>query len=338
MQKTCQKCQKVFTRKESLAYHVQKNVCMKEQIAKINNNDNDNNANVDTDIDIDTDVNNILIPNEESVGSGTLSTKPTCKFCGKQFTTATNMYRHVNHTCRIKKNEDKNRDEIYDRLLKLEKENQLLKQEVSDIKRTVKVTKNVTHNTNNTKNITNNINRGTINNIVVVGYGHEDLTKLEKSELLKILQNGYYSTLKLTEVVHFNPKHPEYHNVYISNIKDKYAMMFDGNKWTLTTKEELINKIYDDKKNYIEENLEDFVESLTASRRKALDRWLETDDDDKKIREIKESIKLLLYNNKRIPLTTHKLKDEPLIEPADESAVKVVGKRISRSKKVIKDI
>jgi hypothetical protein len=38
-------------------------------------------------------------------------------------------------------------------------------------------------------------------------------------------------------------------------MKDKYAMMHDGTNWTLTTKEDLINKIYDDKKNYIEENL-----------------------------------------------------------------------------------
>jgi hypothetical protein len=30
-------------------------------------------------------------------------------------------------------------------------------------------------------------------------------------------------------------------------------MMFDGNDWNLTMKDELINKIYDDKKNYNEE-------------------------------------------------------------------------------------
>jgi hypothetical protein len=38
-------------------------------------------------------------------------------------------------------------------------------------------------------------------------------------------------------------------------MKDKYAMMYDGKQWTLTTKEDLITKIYEDKKSYIEENL-----------------------------------------------------------------------------------
>lgn len=226
-----------------------------------------------------------------------------CKFCNKQYTTETNMYRHIRTTCRVKKNEDSKKDEIYDRLLKIEKENEELKQTVIAMKKTIHCTKNITN------NITNN---GTINHIVVVGYGHEDLSKLEKSDLLKILQNGYQSSLKLTEVVHFNPKYPEYHNIYISNMRDKYAMMFDGTKWTLTMKEDLINKIYDDKKNYIEENFENFIGSLTISRRNALKRWLETDDDDKKIKEIKNGIKLLLYNNKMIPQCTHKMTDSKI--------------------------
>jgi hypothetical protein len=54
--------------------------------------------------------------------------------------------------------------------------------------------------------------------------------------------------LNLTETLHFNPKYPEYHNIYISNMQDKYAMTYDGKDWNLTIKEDLINKIYDDKK------------------------------------------------------------------------------------------
>jgi hypothetical protein len=148
------------------------------------------------------------------------------------------------------------------------------------------------------------VNNNVVNNVTLVGYGNEDISKIDKQDMLKVLRNGYNSTIKLTETLHFNPKYPEYHNIYISNIKDKYAMMYDGNIWTLTMKEELINKIYDDKKNYIEENLEDFVDSLSTSRKNALARWLETDDDDRKISEIKNNIKLLLYNMKQIPLAS----------------------------------
>ncbi|VBB18935.1 hypothetical protein YASMINEVIRUS_1467 [Yasminevirus sp. GU-2018] len=235
-----------------------------------------------------------------------------CKFCDKKFATKTSMYRHVRENCKVKKQTEIEKEGILEKLLeenvennkrieRLEKENKKLKQQM---KRVVKNTA-TTNIVNNTKNLTNNncttnINKGTINNIILVGYGQEDLTKIDKSEVLKALKRGYFSTIKLTESVHFNPKHPEYHNVYISNMKDKYAMMFDGDEWTLTTKEDLINKIYEDKKNYIEENLEEFVDSLPISRKKALERWLETDDEDPKIKEIKDNIKLLLYNSRKM--------------------------------------
>ncbi len=140
-----------------------------------------------------------------------------------------------------------------------------------------------------------------------MGHGQEDMTKIDNGEILNALKKGYYSTLTLTEAVHFNPKYPEYQNVYISNIKDKYAMYYDGKSWTLTMKEELIDKIYEDKKSYIEENLDDFVNSLTDSRKNALDRWLNTDEEDDKIKEIKGKIRLLLYNKRELPIENYEI-------------------------------
>jgi len=154
--------------------------------------------------------------------------------------------------------------------------------------------------------INNTINNGTINNIVLIGCGKEDISKIDRSEIFRSICSGFYSPIKLTDAIHFNPKHPEYHNVYISNIRDKYAMMYDGNEWTLTTKTELIDKLYDDKKNYIENNIDEFVNTLTTSQKNAFDRWMSIDDEHEKVREIKHRLKLLLYNKRHIPL---KLKD-----------------------------
>ena len=62
--------------------------------------------------------------------------------------------------------------------------------------------------------ITNN--NGIINNnIVLIGYGKEDMKKIDTNDILKSLKKGFYSTIHLTEAVHFNSKYPEYHNVYI---------------------------------------------------------------------------------------------------------------------------
>lgn len=72
----------------------------------------------------------------------------------------------MKHTCKIKK------DAIFERLLKLKRE----------IKRT--------HITNNINNGT--INNGTINNIVLIGYGKEDLAKMDRHDILKSLKKGIY--------------------------------------------------------------------------------------------------------------------------------------------------
>jgi hypothetical protein len=299
---TCDVCQRTFTRKQNLDYHVAKNVC-------------------------------VLAPDNVEISQ----TNTKCKFCGKTFTTPTNMYRHVNHTCKIKKKEDKKRDEIYERLVELEKtnevlmkkseviddikkENEKLKKKVVTLEKNAKVTKNVINNTKVVNN--NNINNGIVAHINLIGYGKEDLSKIDKKDIIRAIQQGFDSTIKLTETLHFNPNYPEYHNIYITNMKDKYAMMFDGKEWNLTMKDELINKIYDDKKNYIEENIDNFIESLSTSRKKALDRWLDTCDNDDRILKIKNEIRLLLYNKRGMIIDKH-----------DDSVLSKKTKQTMRNKK-----
>jgi CTP:phosphocholine cytidylyltransferase-like protein len=87
--------------------------------------------------------------------------------------------------------------------LLLQEENKLLKNQLRQSNKII-------------NNTINNINNGTLNNnIILVGYGKEDMSKIYHKEILKGLQNGFYSTVKLTDTIHFNPKYPEYHNIYI---------------------------------------------------------------------------------------------------------------------------
>lgn len=286
----CDNCNKTFTTKQSLNYHKTKQVC----VVKVHK----------------------------------------CRYCTNVFASKSTMYRHMRNSCKIKKQTDEEKDGIYKQLIELQDKYQDLEKKLSDIQNgTLMPTDNKLACSkkkgivvNNTKNIDNkinvekmNINMGTVinNNITLVAYGNEDISKLDRSEILKVLQNGYDSTLKLTESVHFNPKYPEYHNIYISNMKDKYAMMFDGKSWTLTMKDELINRIYDDKKNYIEENINDFFASLSDSRKKALERWLETVDEDKRIRKIKDEIRLLLYNKRDVVINSQSINSIDYQEPED---------------------
>jgi hypothetical protein len=270
-----------------------------------------------------------------------------CKHCGDAFTLASSMYRHIRDYCHVKKNIDsdistKNLTEntsddikvLKDEKIKLELEIHKLKmeklqREIDELKSGVTKIKNI-----NSNNTTNNGTINVVNNNVInlVGYGQEDMTKFDHKEMLQILRNGYNSTVRMTESVHFNPKYPEYHNIYISNKKDNYAMMFDGKNWMLMKRDELLNMIYDDKKTYIEENLEEFIGSLSVSRRNAIERWLKTDENDKKITEIKERIKLLLYNKRNIPLKTIALIKN---QTPESTTAKVATKIKSKSNTIV---
>jgi hypothetical protein len=313
----CTNCDKEFKAKQNLNYHIENNTCKKAF---------------------------------------------SCQYCNKGFTTKANMGTHIRTTCEVKKKNDKEKDDIYKKLLKMEEEHKQLQKMILEkdkklqdmmseknkkfqdsvleknkklqemiLERDKKLQEmilerdkksddqinalksKITTIEKNTKKSIKNVNNGAVNNgtinngdnnynIILVGYGKEDLSKIDKKEILKAMQHGYDSTLKLTEALHFNPKHPEYNNIYITNMKDKYAMMFDGKDWNLTMKDDLINKIYDDKKSYIEENIDDFVDSLSASRKKALERWLATEDNNERIIKVKEEMKLLLYNKRNIVL------------------------------------
>ena len=255
----------------------------------------------------------------------TIDKQHSCKLCGNKFNSNISMYRHMRTACKVKKQEDVTKEDILERLLKLEEDNKKIKKLEEDnkkikkleednkkLKKEIKKLKSgkplINNGTINTNNGTINTNNGTINtnnNIVLIGYGREDMTKIDKKEILESMKKGFYSTIQLTDTVHFNPKYPEYHNIYISNIKDKYAMMYDGKNWTLTTKTELIDRLYDDKKYFIEDNLEDFCNSITGSQKRALERWINIDDEHDKIKEVKERIKLLLCNKRDIPLSNN---------------------------------
>jgi len=255
---SCELCNQPFTSKRSLDYHIEHKSC----------------KNVD---------------------------KIKCEYCDKMYTTKQSRDRHIRTSCKVNLENNKecnesidNRQKILETLVfTMRSEIDELKKENNDLKKLVS-----SKSTNMINNTNNGIIANNINNYVLVGYGQTDLSKVDRDDLLKGIRTGFNSTLNLIDTVHFNPKYPEFHNVYISSMKNKYAMMYDGNNWQLMMKDDLIDKLYDDKRNYIEENLDEFLDSLSKSQIKALHRWLDVDDDYHYVKKIKNDIKLLLYNKR----------------------------------------
>ena len=97
--------------------------------------------------------------------------------------------------------------------------------------------------------------------------------------------------------INFNSAHPQNHNVYIPNKKDQYAMIYDGAKWLLNKKddviENLINNNYDRIINYYEEN----GQKLTLKEKKNMEKINQLIMDGQP-KQLQDSIFLVLYNNR----------------------------------------
>ena len=157
----------------------------------------------------------------------------------------------------------------------------------------------------NNKIIINNIAHADVvnNNNNLISYGNEDFKKIDTSELLHCCKQGFKSAVHLTKTVHFNSKYPEFHNVYISNIRNQYAMVYKNNEWETVIKSDLLDEIYDNCKNYIEDNRGVFNDKLTKSQKQSLQRWIDTHDvneNDVKIKKIKNDLRLLLFNQRKM--------------------------------------
>ena len=278
----CDKCNKIFARKYDFNKHQKRKFpCKSKEPTSIQN----------------IPENTHDIPEIYPKISEKLENNIKCVYCNKIFVYKSGLYRHIKLRCKVKKEHDEEKQKIFDRLVKevdeIKNDNKELKDEINKIKSKTK------------KKITiKNSNINSNNKIQIIAFGKEDFTKLDNNEFIKILMKGYYSTVELANKMHFNPLLPEYHNIYIPNITSKYTMISNGSEWILTPSIETIDNLYDNNKCIIEDKMKELVDLIPYVFIAGLERWLRTQDNDKRILRVKDELKLLLYNKREIPMNT----------------------------------
>ena len=246
-----------------------------------------------------------------------------CNYCLKVYSDKYVLHRHIKSFCKTKKQEDNKKEEIYQKLLKeneelkkereeFRKEREEFKKELDEVKNEIKQMKTSGNKIINNNSNNCNIHNGDVNNIVIVAHGREDLEKIDVKYILEALKRGTSAIPVITERIHFNVKYPEYQNVYITNMNQKYGMIYDGKEWKLKDKDTIIEDLYEKKFDFLDENFENIYNQLSESQQKAFKRFLDihekadTDKQSKKIIDkIKRDLKFLLYNNKKIPIDNY---------------------------------
>ncbi|MBI95542.1 hypothetical protein CL656_00100 [bacterium] len=208
------------------------------------------------------------------------------------------MYRHIKYTCK------KNKDEDLQELVKLmneklqEQNSKIESMETQIEKRDKQITKlSQKLQINNIQNIQNNTNNNNIH-VHLNSYKNTDLSVLKDDDFYECLKKYKNCVVKAIEKIHLNPEYPQNMNLYISNIKENYIMMYEDGKWTLKDRNKELQRIYTDK----EEVLDDWVEEkkqVNPDLIKMFDRYLEMKEENETlIKDLLKDVKMMIYNQK----------------------------------------
>ena len=164
-------------------------------------------------------------------------------------------------------------------------------------------------NISNVQYINNNIQNNQnihMENVKLIKFANEDLSEIKNDVYKKFINSGFKSVPNLIEHVHFNPHNPNQHNIYISNMKNTFILVFDGEKWEVKDRDDIIEDMMNSKTDHLLEKFDELMEELPQSAIKKFQRFIERKDDDKVIEKIKKDIKLILYNNRHLPIEIRK--------------------------------
>ena len=177
--------------------------------------------------------------------------------------------------------------------------------------KTLQKINNQLNNTINTNNSNNNINSGNIINNTFVKFGELEYQKvLNNNQIKQILNKQYQSLEESIKQIHFNEELPEYSNIFITNMKDDLAYIFNGKQFISVRKNEMIHELIDIHTKEINLSLEKNKNKLNEKYVNRLEKFLDmlnddetqfTDNDNERIYPSYKayktnSIKLLIYN------------------------------------------
>jgi len=159
--------------------------------------------------------------------------------CGSEFTRKDNLKVHIKNYCKNILDLSNNEDQ---KLLNLKKQLDYVKKIREEDQRHINnLTNQVGYLLSKVGDTYNNTY-----NIVINPFGKENTSYITTDYIKKLIESGpYFSIPRLLKYLHFNPNHKENNNIKITNRKQPYVQIYNGEKWLLQNKKEAIENISD---------------------------------------------------------------------------------------------
>ena len=217
--------------------------------------------------------------------------------CGNTYKSAQCLYRH-RRQCSYNppNNIETNTCEVQTLL----KENQEMRDEMKDLRKQVEMLLQQSGKKTTTNNIQtqNNIENQSVN-IVVNSFGNENIEHLTDQIICKLIQTAPFTSVpELIQKIHFDPEHPENHNIKLTNKKMNYAEIVKNNKWVTANKKQVIDDVIQNSYNLLDEKFADNKDSISEKRQERFENFQDKyeDNDEETMRNMKNDVDLVLIN------------------------------------------
>jgi hypothetical protein len=152
---------------------------------------------------------------------------------------------------------------------------------------------------NTTQINTNNIETQNVNIININAFGNENTDYIDDKAILACIGRVYKSIPSLLEKIHFDPKHPENHNIKITNKKLPYASVMGNNqKWKTVDRKDAIDKMVLNGYNILDEKYSENKEKIPATKQQNFEGFqskFETEDKEL-MKQIKTEVDMMILN------------------------------------------
>ena len=146
----------------------------------------------------------------------------------------------------------------------------------------------------NSHNKTNNIT-----NININAFGNENTDYIDEKVILSCIDRVYKSIPSLLEKLHFDPKHPENHNIKITNKKLSYASVMGNNKkWKTVDRKDAIESMVQKGYNMLDDTYGDNKDKFSQMKQQNFEGFQSKFEEEDKdlMKQIKTDVDMMVLN------------------------------------------